>query len=748
MADEYLAKSNPLETIEAHTEKLLQYFDQVLAYYGCHFSDTEKELIRTAAQYHDLGKMSYPFQLNIRKACGQKPQELPELKDFYQDHSDIPHGYLSPAFMPLSEFKKKYPEEWVFALINAVYYHHTRPEKQDVEVMDVIHHDLKPRLGDRFHFQTGYLSWHIPPNHEISLNHWEKYLIIKGMLNRIDYAASSGGSLPAEMDPLQQNKNLTEWLQELMLKRWQGLREIQVFMLAHRDQNLVVTASTGIGKTEAALLWGGDGKLFYTLPLKVSINAIYDRIANENPEKGYGWKKCILLHSDALSYLIQAEPKDTEDAFLKYKRSRFFSYPVTVCTVDQIFTFVYRYLGSEMIPATLKYSKIIIDEIQAYSPEITARLIFGLKVITDLGGKFAIITATLPPVIPYLMKQENIEFDMAEKPFLLQEKRHFISYQKTDFNDEIENLIIQAGTQKKVLVLCNTVRKACQVYQKLVDMGAKNIHLLHSRFQKRHRRMLEDRIQAFSKDADAAGIWVSTQIVEASLDIDFDLLITEMCPADNLLQRLGRCYRKRPYEGNTPNVYILDTGNGVGTVYGTSGDHLIYDLSVQYLQPYCSAFFTEEQKIEYINAVYAVDGLRGSHYFSAIQTELNNLEDLPFGDFSKDEAIRKFRNIMDVTVMDEVQFQKLNTGGFMDRFKSLLSDPHISPAEKMAARDELMSYTISISFNSSRQKGLVDSCPINPWTEIYRVRTRYDFDEKKLTGIGLTDEPLKEENSL
>ena len=69
---------------------------------------------------------------------------------------------------------------------------------------------------------------------------------------------------------------------------------------------------------------------------------------------------------------------------------------MTICTLDQIFDFVYRYKGFELKLATLSYSKVVLDEIQMYSPDLLAYVIKGLKYITNLGGKFAILTATFP----------------------------------------------------------------------------------------------------------------------------------------------------------------------------------------------------------------------------------------------------------------------------------------------------------------------------------------------------------------
>ena len=117
-----------------------------------------------------------------------------------------------------------------------------------------------------------------------------------------------------------------------------------------------MTASTGMGKTEAALIWAGKDKTFYTLPYKVSINAIYQRIRNQNY---YDSDKAVLLHSEALKELLEYETDPENDIYeikKKYEKIRNFSYPFTVCTVDQLFLFSLRPLGSELMAATLSYS--------------------------------------------------------------------------------------------------------------------------------------------------------------------------------------------------------------------------------------------------------------------------------------------------------------------------------------------------------------------------------------------------------
>lgn len=109
-----------------------------------------------------------------------------------------------------------------------------------------------------------------------------------------------------------------------------------------------------------------------------------------------------------------------------------------------------------------------------------------------------------------------------------------------------------------------------------------------------------------------SGIWVTTQIVEASLDIDFDVLFADMCTADSLLQRMGRCYRNRQqdYCDNEPNVYVYETKEEDGSGYGTVYDKFLYDRSSEFLKKYNNNIFDENMKLEYIDNVYDTEALK------------------------------------------------------------------------------------------------------------------------------------------
>ena len=160
----------------------------------------------------------------------------------------------------------------------------------------------------------------------------------------------------------------------------------------------------------------------------------------------------------------------------------------------------------------------MIDEIQMYSPDLLAYLINGLSYITKVGGKFAVLTATLPSIVLDLMKKENIPF-AEPKTFVENERiRHSIKVLHEEINTE---RILEQYNDNKVLVVCNTVKQAQDMYKGLAEVLGKNrddLNLLHSRFLKKDRTDKENRILSMGKrESNETGIWIGTQIVEADL---------------------------------------------------------------------------------------------------------------------------------------------------------------------------------------------------------------------------------------
>jgi CRISPR-associated endonuclease/helicase Cas3 len=649
------AKSKPQETLYEHTQKLLENLKILKTMYGSKIENilpsvVNKELfwhcVYTTAFYHDFGKAYTPFQNVIREMIGQE-------KIYSPFKNDIPHGYLSPAFLPFEEMSNLLynDNELIKIIVQAIAFHHERnviPDKR--HILEVISKDLEPQLIKiNEHMETNiqkldkfYLN---DMENRITQSHkyYQLYVLIKGILHRLDHASSA--HIEVEVESKDALNEVTE--KHITLNLNSNLRDVQIYTRDNSHKNLIIVASTGIGKTEAALMWGGEDKTFFTLPLRVSLNSLYSRV-----KETINFSEVGLLHSTSLDYLAD---KGYEDALEIYEQSRHLAKKLNFTTVDQIFPFVFKYLGYEKIYATLAYSKIIVDEIQAYSPSMAASIIKGLEMIYVLNGKFLIMTATLPRIYKDYLIQKGIPFE--EKQFLSTLERHFVTINEKSILDDVDQ-IIEKSKESKVLVLANTVAQATNIYNTIksnMTSGVhKNVNLLHSLFIQHDRAQKEKDIQAFSKIPEP-GIWISTQIVEASLDVDFDYLFTEMSTLDSLFQRFGRCYRNRQFNLNHPNIYIYTKDvSGVGSVYNKD----IWDFSLSYLSEYNNKFVSERDKVQMVDQLYSENQLKGTKFLEEFKNSLTFLDNIIDYDLSKGEVQKIFRDMNTVTCIPQEIYEK------------------------------------------------------------------------------------------
>lgn len=734
------------KTLKEHHKDIVTCAEMFFLEYGEYFTEKEKKLVVEACRIHDLGKVNLVFQAMICPKLAEK---------FHIDvrkTSQIPHGFLSAVTISLDEFddlSELFSDKDFGPFITAVYYHHDREDHYNSpairkyaekyymkQIEEYLNRKIRKlncsNLDDLLFRNNVYTGKYIPDS-----NAWKEYLLIKGLLNKFDYTVSAGYENAESAIDLHEKK-LVKNIEKFL--NGKELRPAQKFMKMNTDKNLIVIAPTGSGKIEASLLWMNGEKSFYTLPLKVSSNAIYLRI-----KENYEYKDVALLHSDAMAVYLR-EYNGNEDIGEKYERSKMLSQPLTVCTVDQLFRFVYRALGTEIFAATLKYSKLVLDEIQAYEPRVIATIIYGLKMIQEMGGKFAIITATFPPVLKYFMEQyglvegkQYIFKDFTGKEYQVEKyPRHKVEIRHSEMNlDEIR----LRGKNRKVLVICNTVSKAQKLYKKL---EGENVWLLHSKYIRRDRAFLERKIMEFSESGES-GIWITTQIVEASLDIDFDILYTEMCTADSLLQRMGRCNRKGRYCPNEANIVVFDNRNGVSegkrrSVY----EDKLYDRSLELLSKYEHILFSEDKKTAYMNEVYSVDGVKETIYFENIQKDLKLFSEIHPTEYSADEA--EVRDIRSVTIVPEnvyVENQNLFEYGV-----EFLKKPNMSREARSLIKSKLENLTLSLNlyqkFPAEVDRTTIGVSENRKITDIHRAQYNYEFDIESGKGRGiLFDEQLE-----
>ena len=695
----YYAKSNPIETIEEHTNKLLENMKLLKKLYGIQILDKasfDKErfwvLLEIVCKYHDLGKVYTPFQNIIRKNLKD------QLLNTEFNYEIVKHEQLSPMFIPVEKYNLSKDEKKL--VYQAIYYHHERDSKDinNIYVQEILEKDIIPQLEKikseipyeiEENMNCMYIKY-IQSRNRIKENDslFIEYCLLKGILHRLDH--SSSAEMKVEEDTLE---NIANYVDEFMKKRNYHKNDLQEFSSRNSNNNLLVIGSTGMGKTEASLFWSNGGKTFFTLPIRTSINAIYDRIKED-----IGYPYIGLLHSTALDYLEEKDEFDNQEEV--YNQSRNLYKKVTACTIDQIFPFVFKYKGYEKMYATLSYSKIIIDEIQAYSPEIVAIIIKGLEMIYKIGGNFMIMTATLPRIYKNELEKLGIKVEFSK--FIKQTQRHKIKLEDKDILEDIE-IIKKQAQNNKVLVIVNTVNKAIELYLKLENEKLCNVNLLHSRFIYKDRNKKEEQIKEFSKNREEKGIWITTQIVEASLDIDFNYLYTEMSTLDSLFQRLGRCYRSREYKGKDENIHIyIKNMSGVKYIY----DEEINSKSIELLKEYDGMLLEENIKVDLVDKLYSEDMLEGTKFlkdFRSGMTVLNNIIDYQTG---KKEAQKLLRNIENINVIPKNIYEE-NLNIFKNYAKELNYKERHNLKRKI---DKLI-----ISISQSQRRQLFDRLTMNPY---------------------------------
>lgn len=735
------AKSKPIESIAEHTKLLLEKLTELENIYGEKLSENAnvswneiKKLLIIAAQYHDAGKVYTPFQNQICEALDISitPTDMPSI---------LKHEQLSPLFLPALELNLTREEEKIVK--TAIYFHHERKSKSVlpkdfyVVIDQVIEKDFKPRIKEiaselqlpinqsMKSIQLSFIKNEIQ-NKKEEKERYLLYCMVKGLLHKLDYTASAHMSIEKKsVVPI------SVCVEDFMRKNKFKQNELQKFCQAHQKENLVLIGSTGIGKTEAALLWSESSKLFFTLPFRVSINAIYDRILeNLNYEKDF----LGLLHSTAFDYLEQKEDLKEELEMQQeiYEKSRMLSMNITTCTIDQIFPFAFLYKGYEYIYSVLSYSKIVIDEIQAYSPHIVAVLLKGIEMIHDIGGKFMIMTATLPGIYKEELEARKIPFQFGtylKKNEKGEEvKRHRVSLLEKSILEDVD-LIIERAATKKVLVIVNTIRQAIKIYQeckqKIIDQEKEiTCKVLHSRFIQKDRNLKEHEIKEFSEKENETGIWITTQLVEASIDIDFDVLYTEAATLDSLFQRMGRCYRKRELQNENTNVFIYTKeASGISNSKGGIYDVELVEKGISKLKEVNGQILEEEQKIKMVEKLYSKENLKGTKFLDEFENSVRILNNFESNTLDKEKAQKMLREMQSSTVIPEVFYEDI-----VEEINKYKTEKDFK--KKQEIKRNIMQYTTTISKgqfyklkNANQIIKAIDEIP-----EICLVACKYNFE--------------------
>lgn len=414
-----------------------------------------------------------------------------------------------------------------------------------------------------------------------------------------------------------------------------GIQTIKTRSYTGESSTLVVAeASTGSGKTEFALSCayemlqaGKADTIIYALPTQGTANAMFSRICAVAEKIFPDVPNVVLAHgksryNDESNAMLKdfedmhAREEDSGAVSLRWftdSRKRSLLGNICICTIDQVLMAPLPVRHNFVRKFAIGRSVLIIDEVHSYDPYMNYLVDKVLEEHRESGGNVILLSATLPgkrktkifrkwglreradisgayPLVSVVrgngrLEQTQPKESVPEKKVLVKIRNVSAAHGGIDLTpdaDTMTEILDHAGKGEKVCVLCNLVDDAQRTFDRLAalrDKDSADIRIFHARFSFIDRDRIEKEIMSAYGKGDRSGggsVVVATQVVEQSLDLDFDILYTQLCPVDILFQRIGRLYRhvREGRNGIPVCIVLCPEGDYFGKhqyIYGQTG---------------------------------------------------------------------------------------------------------------------------------------------------------------------------------
>lgn len=378
---------------------------------------------------------------------------------------------------------------------------------------------------------------------------------------------------------------------------------VQAEIMAALDEDnppqvIVIEAPTGIGKTEAALYaanWlsrqtGVDG-LYIAMPTQATTNQMFTRageyLRRAFPDEAVNYQ---LIHSQSDLNVLYQDLKTTgrrdgnESGPIAIEwfghRKRALLSRFATGTVDQALLSILKVRHFFVRLYGLSHRVVIFDEIHAYDTYMSVLFDRLLEWLKALGSPVILLSATLPAStrnrLLKTVMTEAVRYPRATLQYADGTVRTVALPAPDERVVRLESIpgdgqalldVLMAGLEDGgcAAVVCNTVREAQEMLHWLADSGvfsSEELLLFHAQFPPQWRDGIERSVvERFGKRGDrpARAVLVATQVIEQSLDLDFDMMVTATAPIDLLIQRMGRLHRhprERPGNLTTPTLFI------------------------------------------------------------------------------------------------------------------------------------------------------------------------------------------------
>ena len=530
--------SHPNKLLENHIKNMI--------------SPSDEELDKQVKLYHDIAKLKNNFQIYIR--------------DTSNDKLDKNHSLLSAYFFLLNSKFNEIPTLFGFL---AIVSHHG-----DVLNLDRLVREDNKFLGDNFENSKELKYWNevadAAKNIEIysrlstskdeflkkatSLQifsfrltyrnfTYKDFIDFKSLYSNLVYSDKFEAIFSM---PKQETKNipidvLEGDIQSLPPNKKRD--EFRKFVLNNFDENyklFTLTAPTGYGKTLTALNFAlkfNKSRIIYALPFTSIIDQIYDIIAKIYKNSDISVSKA---HHKTM---IDEENLTEEDRYSKIKfLMESFSGEINVTTLYQLIFSLFGNKNKDNVKFNqLKNSVVIIDEAQAIPYNFRKDFILLCEIISQrLGTIFIFMSATMP-----VIKSENFK-EISNLEYFSKQDRYVIKWLDISGEEGLLEKICGTARDKNTLVVVNTIKKAQELFVKLRDKFS--CFCLNGYMYDEHKRATIETIKRAintNKDNPLASkiLLISTQSIEAGVDLDFDVGFREVSPISSIIQTAGRVNR-------------------------------------------------------------------------------------------------------------------------------------------------------------------------------------------------------------
>ena len=506
------------------------------------------------------------------------------------------------------------------------------------------------------------------------------------------------------------------------------------FVLNNFDENyklFTLTAPTGYGKTLTALNFAlkfNKSRIIYALPFTSIIDQTYDIIAKI-------YKNNDISVSKAHHKTTIDEENLTEDD--RYSKIKFlmesFSGEINVTTLYQLIFALFGNKNKDNVKFNqLKNSVVIIDEAQAIPYNFRKDFILLCEIISQrLGTIFIFMSATMP-----VIKSEKFK-EISNLDYFSKQDRYVIKWLDIGGEDELLGKICEAASDKNTLVVVNTIKKAQELFTKLRDKF--NCFCLNGYMYDDHKRATTNAVRcAIDKnkvDPLASKILlISTQSIEAGVDLDFDVGFREVSPISSIIQTAGRV--NRHFGEICGELYVFpEISKFTNLIYGD-----LYKVSGAILSDLKQKEVRESEILEISNL-----------YFQKISNQLENLhikseiEKLEFENINQ-----KIEDIMNGNYKQTIIIEPEEN--FIKDFEARIFEIKNSPNEKFTIRDlfknhirKLSKFSINVTLkdmnklmpNLKQINGLKDMFYL-PFGSSYFYSAECGL--KKDTNLDITDE--------